>query len=88
MFESDLSDLQSLWMKGIHELENASMHCTNNAETNAEMDGVEVIDLYSVSQNKNKVHGEGKKCTKQESQDKMKPDTTDKMEDELRTKKS
>ena len=45
MFESDLSDLQNLWMKGIHELENASMHCTNNAENNTEMDGVEVIDL-------------------------------------------
>ena len=52
-FESVMSDLQNLWMEGIHELENASMHCTNNAENDAEMDGVEVIDLCSVSQNKN-----------------------------------
>ena len=88
MFESVLSDLRNLWMEGIHELENASMHCTNNAKTDAEMDGVEVINLCSVSQNKNKAHGEGKEYTKQESQVKMKPDSTDGMEDELRTKKS
>ena len=87
-FESVLSDLWNLWKEGIHELENASMHCTNNAENDAEMDGVEIIDLCSVSQNKNEVHGEGKETTKQESQDKTKPDTMDRMEDELRTKKS
>ena len=64
------------------------MHCTNNAENDAEMDGVEVIDLCSVSQNKNKVHVKGKESTKQESQDKMKHDAEDRMEVELRTKKS
>ena len=32
------------------------MYCTNNAESNDEMDGVEVIDLCSVSQTKNEVH--------------------------------
>ena len=87
-FESVLSDLRNLWTEGICELENASMHCTNNAGNDAEMDGVEVIDLCSASQNKNEVHGEGKENTKQESQDKMEPDAMDRMEDELRTKKS
>ena len=52
------------------------------------MDEVEFIDLCSVSQNKNKTHVEGKESTKQESQGKTKHDTTDRMEDELRTKKS
>ena len=52
------------------------------------MDGVEVIDLCSVSQNKNKAHGKGKESTKQESQDKTKSDATDRMGDEIRTKKS
>ena len=83
-FESVMNDLQNLWMEGICELENTSMHCTNNAENDAEMDGVEVIDLCSVSQNKNEVHDEGKESTKQESQDKSKPDAMDRLEDELR----
>ena len=87
-FESVTSNLQNLWMEGIRELENASMHCSNNAKNDAEMDEVEVINLCSVSQNKNEVHGEGKESTKQESQDKTKPHATDRMEDELRTKKS
>ena len=52
------------------------------------MDGVEVFDLCSVSQNKNEAHVEGKESTKQESQDKPKHDAADKMEDELWTKKS
>ena len=39
-----------MWMEGIHKLENASMYCTNNAENDDEMDGVEVIDLCSVNQ--------------------------------------
>ena len=64
------------------------MHCTNNDENNNEMDGVEVIDLCSVSQNKNEAFVEGKESTKQESQDKSKHDTADKMEVELRTIRS
>ena len=32
MFESVLSNLQKMWMEGIHELENTSMYCTNKAE--------------------------------------------------------
>ena len=63
-FESVLCDLRNMWTEGIRELENASMHCTNNAKNDAEMDGVEVINLCSVSQNKNEAHGEGKESTK------------------------
>ena len=55
MFESVMSNLQNMWMEGIKELENTHMHCTNNDKNNNEMDGVEVIDLCSVSQNKNEV---------------------------------
>ena len=76
-FESVMSNLWNLWMEGICELENASMHYTNNAENNAEMDEVEVINLCSVRQNINEAHGKGKESTKQESQDKTKPNTMD-----------
>ena len=48
-----MSDLRNMWAEGIQELENAHMHCTNNDGNNKEMDGVEVIDLYSVSQSNN-----------------------------------
>ena len=88
MFESVMSDLQNLWMEGICKLENVPMHCTNNEEKDAEMDEVEFIDLCSIGQNNNKVHGEGKESTKQESQDKMKSDAMARMEDKLMTKKS
>ena len=47
-FESVLSNLQKMWTEGIHELENASMYCTGNAENDDEMDGVKIIDLCSV----------------------------------------
>ena len=86
-FESVMSDLQNMWMEGICELENTSMHCTNNDQNINEMEGVEVIDLCSVSQNKNEVHSKGKENTKQESHDKMKPHTTDRMESELKANK-
>ena len=75
-------------MEGICELENTHMHCTNDDENNNEMDGVEIIDLCSVSQSKNKAQDKGKEITKQESQDKSKHDAVDKMEDKLRTRKS
>ena len=64
------------------------MYCTNNDENNNEMDGVEVIDLCSVSQSKNDTLSEGKESTKQESWDKSKHDGTDKMEAELKTVES
>ena len=88
MFESVMSDLWNMWTEVIWELKNTHMHCTNNDENNNEMDGVEVIDLFSVSQNKNKVYIEGKESTKQESQDKSKHDSADKMEVELTTIRS
>ena len=88
MFESVLSNLWKMWMEGIHILENASMYCTNNPENDDEMDGVEVIDLCSVSQTKNEARGKGKESAKQESQDKTKSDATNRMEDEIRTKES
>ena len=87
-FKSVLSNLWNMWTEGIHELENTSMYCTNNTEDDDEMDGVEVIYMCSVSQNKNEVCGKGNESAKQESQDKMKSDATDRMEDKIRTKKS
>ena len=87
-FESVMSNLRNMWMEGICELEITSMHCTNNDKNDAEMDGVEIIDLCSVSQNKNEAHVEGKESTRQESQDKLKHDAANRMEDKLGTKKS
>ena len=87
-FESVMSDLQNMWMEGIQELENSRMYCTINGEHNNEMDGVEVINLCSVSQSKNDTLSEGKESAKQESWDKSKHDGTDKMEAKLKTMKS
>ena len=87
-FESVLSNLRNMWTEGIHELENASMFCTNNAENDNEMDGVEVIDLCSVSQTKNEGCGKGKESEKQENQEKTKSDATDRIEDKIWTRKS
>ena len=52
------------------------------------MDGIEVIDLCSVSQSKNDMFSEGNESAKQESQDKSKHDITDKMEVKLKTMRS
>ena len=87
-FESVMSDLRNMWTQGIQELDNSCMYCTNKDENNNEMDGVEVIDLYSVSQNKNNTLSEGKESAKQESWDKSKHDETDEMEAESKTMKS
>ena len=87
-FESVMSDLRNMWMEEIQELENTHMHCTNNDENNNEMDGVEVIDLCSVSLSKYDTFSEGKESAKQESQDKSKHVGMDKMADKLKTKKS
>ena len=83
-----MSDLWNMWMEGIQEVEITHMHCTNNDENSNEMDGVEVIDLCSVSQNKNDTLVKEKESTKQESQDKSKNDAVDKIEVELRTIRS
>ena len=87
-FKSVMSNLWNVWTKGIRELENSLMYCTNNDENNIEMDGVEVIDLCSVSQSKNDTLSEGTESTKQESWDRSKHDGTDKMEAKLKTMKS
>ena len=83
-----MSDLRNMWTEGIQKLGNSRMYCTNNDENNNEMDGVEVIDLCSVSQSKNDTLSEGKESAKQESWDKSKHDGTDKMEAKLKTVKS
>ena len=87
-FKSVLSNLWNMWTEGIHKLENTSTHCTNNTKIDDEMDGVEVIGLCNVSQTKNKHVAREKKSAKQDSQDKMKSNATNRMEDEIRTKKS
>ena len=84
-FESVMSNLRNMWAEGIQELENSHMYCTNNNKNNNEMDGVEVIDLCSVSQSKNDTVSGRKESVKQESQDKSKHDGMDKMEVELQT---
>ena len=52
-FESVMSNLRNMWSEGIQELENVHMGCTDNDKKNNEMDGIEVIDLCSVSQCRN-----------------------------------
>ena len=83
-FESVMSNLRNMWSEGIQELENARMYCTDDDENNNEMDGIEVIDLCSVSRCRNDAISEGKESALQESQDKLKHDETDKKEDELK----
>ena len=59
-----MSNLRNMWTEGIQELERSRMYCTNNDENNNEIDGVEVIDLCSVSQSKNDTFSEGKESAK------------------------
>ena len=61
------------------------MRCTDDDENNNEMDGIEVIDLCSVSWCRSDAISEGKESAMQESQDKSKHDETDKKVDELKT---
>ena len=84
-FGSVKSDLRNMWLEGIQELENACMHCTDDDENNNEMDGIEVIDLCSVSRCGNDTISEGKQSAKQESQDKSNYDETNKKVAELKT---
>ena len=84
-FESVMSNLRNMWSEGIQELENACKRCTDNDENNNEMDGIEVIDLCSVSRCRNDTISEGKESAMQESQDKSKNDETNKKVDELKT---
>ena len=84
-FKSVMSNLRNMWSEGIQELENARMYCTEDDENNNEMDGIEVIDLCSVSRCRNDTISEGKESAMQESQDKSKHDEMDKKVDELKT---
>ena len=61
------------------------MHCTDDDENNNEMDGIEVIDLCSISRCRNDAISEGKESAMQKSQDKSKHDETDKKVAELET---
>ena len=84
-FKSVMSNLRNMWSEGIQELENARMRCTDDNENNNEMDGIEVIDLCSVSRCRNDAISEGKESAMQESQDKSKHDEMDKKVAELKT---
>ena len=84
-FKSVMSNLRNMWSEGIQELENTRMHCTDDDKNNNEMDGIEVIDLCSVSRCRNDAISEGKESAMQESQDKTKHDETDKNLAELKT---
>ena len=84
-FESVMSNLRNRWSEGVQELENARMCCTDDNENNNEMDGIEVIDLCSVSRCRNDAISEGKESAMQESQDKSKHDEMNKKVDELKT---
>ena len=84
-FESVKSDLLNMWSEGIQELENACMCCTDDDENNYEMDGIEVIDLCSVSQCGNDTISEGKESAMQESQDISNHDEINKKVAELKT---
>ena len=84
-FESVKNDLRNMWSEGIQELGNARAHCTDGDENNNDMDGVEVIDLCSVSQSGNDTISEGKESAMQESHDKSKHDETNEKVAELKT---
>ena len=83
--ESVKSDLRNMWSEGIQDLENARTRCTDDDKNNNEMDGIEVIDLCSVSRCGNDTISEGKESAMQESQDKLKHDETNKKVAELKT---
>ena len=61
------------------------MDCTNDDKNNNEMDGIEVIDLCSVSWCENDAVSKGKESAKQESQDKSNHNETDRKVVDLMT---
>ena len=83
-FESVMNNLRNMWSEGIQEMENACTHCTDDDKNNNEMDGIEVIDLWSVSWCRNDAISERKESAMQESEDKSKHDEMDKKVDELK----
>ena len=87
-FESVKSDLRNMWSEGILELENARAHCTDGDKNNDDMDGVEVIDLCSVSRSRTDTISERKEIATQESQDKSKQDEINKKAAESKTERN
>ena len=61
-FESVMSNLRNMWSEGTQELKNVRMNCTDDDKNNNEMDGIEVIDLCSVSRCRNDVISKEKKA--------------------------
>ena len=86
-FEVVSTNLRRRWDEVIHEQKDVSTHCTENSQTNDEMEGIEVIDLWSENQTKNSESHNRKESTKQESQDKMKSKTITRMESKNRPEK-
>ena len=84
-FESVMNDLRNMWSERIQELENKHTYCTDDHENNNDIDGIEVIDLCSISRCGNDAISEGKESAMQESQDKSKHDETDKKVANLKT---
>ena len=66
-------------------MENEHTCCTDDDENNNEMDGIEVIDLCSVSRCGNDTISVGKESAMQESQNKSKHDEINKKVDEFKT---
>ena len=84
-FKSVKSNLRNMWLEGFQELKYAHTRCTDDDKNNNEMDGIEMIDLCSVSWCGNDMISEGKESAMQESQDKSKHDETNKRVAELKT---
>ena len=79
-FEAVLTDLRRRWDEVIHKQKDVSTHCTENSETNDEMEGIEVIRLCSKNLTRNSEFHDGTESTNQGTQDKMKSKTIARME--------
>ena len=64
-FEAVLTDLRRRWDEVIHKQKDVSTHCTENSETNDEMEGIEVIRLCSKNQTSNSEFHDGTESTNQ-----------------------
>ena len=86
-FGAVLTDLQRRWYEEIHKQKDVSMHCTENGKTNNELDGKEVIDLYSKNWTTTSELHDGEESTKQESQDTVKSKAITRLESKNRPEK-
>ena len=87
-FGAVLTDLWRRQDNEIHEQKDMSMHCTENCEINNELDGNEVIDLWSENWTTTSELHNGEEITKQESQDTVKSKTIAKLESKNRSEKN